>query len=167
MVQSLWDCVARSPGKEESTTTWHRTSACDTPRTRSSASSPRATNSSGPARNGLVRRYEGQRRQAAQGTRSRERPAQGDFVGELLTRTERRACEVVGMNRSTIALRVLRQRPRVRRARRSGLVPIQQCRFAFQRSGPTVAKRLDRIVQRPPTRRVAQRVALRACWRPV
>ena len=27
MVQSLWDSVARCSGKEESTTTWHRTSA--------------------------------------------------------------------------------------------------------------------------------------------
>ena len=47
MVQSLWDSVARCSGKEESATTWHRTSAGGIRRIRSSASSPRATNSSG------------------------------------------------------------------------------------------------------------------------
>ena len=39
MVQSLWDSVARCSGQEESTTTWHRTSAGGIRRIRSSASS--------------------------------------------------------------------------------------------------------------------------------
>lgn len=42
MVQSLWDSVGRVFGQEESTTTWHRTSAGGIRRIRSSASSPRA-----------------------------------------------------------------------------------------------------------------------------
>ena len=41
------------------------------------------------------------------------------------------------------------------------LVPIQQRRFAIHRSRLAVAERLDRIVQRPATRRTAQLVALR------
>ena len=50
------------------------------------------------------------------------------------------------------ALRALRQRSRVRGARRERLVPIQQCRFTFHRSWLAVAERLDRVVQRPATR---------------
>lgn len=51
MVQSLWDAVARCSGEEESTTTSRRTSADGLRRIRSSSSSPRTTNPSGPDRN--------------------------------------------------------------------------------------------------------------------
>ena len=45
------------------------------------------------------------------------------------------------------------------------LVPIQQRRFTFHRSRLAMAERLDRVVQRPATRRTAQLVALRLAAR--
>ena len=152
MVQSLWEDVPpRFAGEEESTSTWHRTSAGGTRRIRSSASSPRATNCWRPARNWArcagtseiaestwhrwLAQYGGMKANEAKRlkNRSRERPAQeagrqsgprhrhaqGDLGGKIRPRSkrsavtalrerfgvsERRACTVVGLHRSTMRL---------------------------------------------------------------
>ena len=70
-------------------------------------------------------------------------------------------CGLSTVARRGAALRALRQRSRIRGARRARLVPIQQRRFTFHRSRLTTGERLDRTVQRQTTRRTAQLVALR------
>ena len=53
----------------------------------------------------------------------------------------------------------LRQRARVHRSRRGGLVPLQPHRFGVHRPRLSMAERLDRVLQRPVPRRVPQRSA--------